>query len=260
MQHLHLQPRYIASPARAPISEKEFVYKTASRSIPPVAAALILVDVWNDLYVAEFVGRARQIISENIVPLARAFRSAGSLVVHAPSNRVAEKYPTFLQAMSDQETWGNPQPKHYWPPKEFIDKTGPYAYRVPPEQASPNKRFDEIIEQWRIAPEMEPQQGDVVVRTGEELHHILERRRILWLFYAGFAANVCMLNRDYGMKAMSGRGFEIILIRDATTGIEAAHTCESLRQTEAAITIAESKIGFSVSTAELIDAFNNAMA
>jgi nicotinamidase-related amidase len=258
MADLNLQVRYISQHWQAPASEKDFVYKTAPRKIPLESSALVLVDVWNDIWVVSHGERERQITKEKIVPLSHAFRAAGGLVVHGPSNQVAEKYPAFLTKLSDQEIWGNPQPKHNWPPRDFINKTGPYAQRMRPEQANPNKRFNDIIENWRIAPEMEPQEGDVVIRTGEELHTILEKRRILWLFYAGFATNVCMLNRDYAMKAMANRGFEIILIRDATTGIEAAHTVDSLRQTEASISIAEFNIGYSVTTAEMLEAIGKA--
>lgn len=260
MKDLNLQARYISIPSQAPVSEKQMVYKTAARQIPIAQTAIVLVDVWNDLYDADFMVRAQKIIEEKIVPLSKAFREAGSLIVHAPSYQVAIKYPEFLTDLTDIEIWGNPQPKHPWPPKEFIQKSGPFCSRVRPEQASPNKYFNDIIENWVIAKEMVPQKGDVVIRTGEELHHILERRKILYLFYVGFATNICMLNRDYGMKAMSKRGFEIILARDATTGVEYAHTQEILSQTAAAITIEESNIGYSVTTAELLDAFQKAKA
>jgi nicotinamidase-related amidase len=222
------------------------------------SAALVLVDVWYDLYVFEFVERARRITTEKIAPLARAFRAAKAAVIHAPSPQVAAKYPAFLADMSEQAIRGNPQPAHDWPPPQFIAKTGPYAGLARPEHQSPTKRFNDIIENWRIAPQVEPQAGDLVIRTGEELHRLLAQRRILWLFYAGFAANICMLNRDYGMKAMAARGFEIILIRDATTGIEAAHTSATMGQTQAAITTAETHIGYSIPSAQLLAAFNMA--
>ena len=204
--------------------------------------------------------QTEKIIVEKIVPLSNAFRSAGSLIVHAPSYQVALKYPDFLPKMTDQEIWGNLQPKHQWPPKEFMSCSGQFSSRMRPEQSSPNKKFNDIIENWAIAPEMEPQKGDVVIRTGEELHHLLEQRKILYLFYVGFATNICMLNRDYGMKLMSKRGFEIILARDATTGVEYAHTLATLGQTAAAITTEESNIGYSITTSELLEAFEKAKA
>lgn len=260
MKNISLNLRYITVPAEAPVYEKQMVYATIPRHIPPEQAAIVMVDVWNDLFDADFMVRAQKIIETKIAPLSQAFRSVGSLVVHAPSNRVALKYPDFLPKLSDVEIWGNPQPKHNWPPKDFLEKKGPYCTHAKPESATTSKSHEDIINNWAIAKEVIPQSGDIVIRTGEELHHILEKRKILYLFYVGFASNICMLNRDYGMKHMSKRGFEIILARDATTGVEYAHTTETLSQTSGAITMTESNIGFSVTTQEILDAIKKVKA
>ncbi|RKY61026.1 MAG: hypothetical protein DRP95_03430 [Candidatus Latescibacterota bacterium] len=73
-----------------------------------------------------------------------------------------------------------------------------------------------------------PAEGEPVVHTGEQLHRLLSERRVLHLFYAGFAANWCLLYRDYGVLAMHGRGYDIILVRDATAGVEFHDTVNQL--------------------------------
>ena len=73
-----------------------------------------------------------------------------------------------------------------------------------------------------------PREGDRVIANGEALHRLLQRRGVLFLFYVGFAANMCVPFRDYGMRAMKSRGYEIILVEDCTTAIEVEDTAGDL--------------------------------
>jgi nicotinamidase-related amidase len=93
----------------------------------------------------------------------------------------------------------------------------------------------ERLEQRRIVPEVEPLSDDFVVATGEQLHRLLQDRGILHLFYAGFATNICIPFRDYGLRAMRRRGYNLILLRDCTTAIETHDTVAELLITRLAI-------------------------
>lgn len=55
----------------------------------------------------------------------------------------------------------------------------------------------------------------------------LKKQGITTLLYAGYSANGCLLQRSTGMLAMRKRGFEIVLVRDATLAYE---TPQSLPQ------------------------------
>ena len=74
------------------------------------------------------------------------------------------------------------------------------------------------------------------------------------LFYAGFAANVCVLYRDYGTRAMAKRGYNVILLRDGTCAIEADVTLQDERLLEAAILGIEMWVGSSTTSQALLDA------
>jgi nicotinamidase-related amidase len=80
-----------------------------------------------------------------------------------------------------------------------------------------------------------PQPEDAVVATGQELHELLTERRVALLFYVGFATNICVLHRDYGVLAMGARGYLPILLRDCTIGIESGDTLPEMLATRAAI-------------------------
>jgi nicotinamidase-related amidase len=86
-----------------------------------------------------------------------------------------------------------------------------------------------------IPKEVGPEPGDFVISDGAELHRFLARRGILHLFYLGFASNDCMLHKDYAIVAMRRRGYNAMLVRDCTTGIEAARSFSGFSATEMAI-------------------------
>ena len=56
---------------------------------------------------------------------------------------------------------------------------------------------------------------------------------------------------------MKDRGYEIILIRDCTTAIETADTIEHLDLTKNAVRDTELNIGYTISSTELIETFEN---
>ena len=92
--------------------------------------------------------------------------------------------------------------------------------------------------------------GDFVVGTGQQLHDLCQERGILHLLFAGFATNWCILGRDYGIRAMRGRGYNTILVRDATEGVEFPDTLTARWATELAVREVEQVHGFSTSMAD----------
>ena len=62
------------------------------------------------------------------------------------------------------------------------------------------------------------------------------------LIFAGFATNWCVLGRDYGIRSMSRYGYNMVLLRDATTGVEFPDTYDNLFTTEIAIREVEAAV------------------
>ena len=108
-----------------------------------------------------------------------------------------------------------------------------------------------------IDPAIAPTAGDVVVATGAELHAACKARGLLHLIYAGFATNICIRFRDYGLRAMRDRGYSPILLRDATSAIETRATIGSLSLTRAVILDIE-RWFYTALTDDLIAAFGDA--
>ena len=106
---------------------------------------------------------------------------------------------------------------------------------------------------------MEVREDEYVVATGDQLQEVAEERGILHMIFAGFATNWCILNRDYGMRAMAQRGYNLILLRDATAGVEFPDTVGEHFATEIAIREVEQQLGFTAANADYFAACNGVL-
>ena len=255
MPDLNLSVRYYAlRMARGKrCDEKTFRHATLNWRIPPQEAAVILVDCWDKHYIASHEERSRKITLDRIKPVLEACRTAGVTVVHAPSPPTAKHFPQWIRYAGEAEINGaGPTAAPAWPPQGFRQRQGKYAQFAKPK--------DPVLDEWLktherlIIPEIAPIEDDFVIATGAQLHRLLTHKQILHLFYAGFAANMCVPFRDYGMRAMKDRGYNIILLRDCTSAIEAHSTVADFQLTQDAIINTEMTVGHTCTSAELIKA------
>jgi nicotinamidase-related amidase len=235
-----------------PPREEHFQHAELEWSLPARQTALVLIDCWDLPRIDSHLERSARIVEQKLAPVAQACREAGVAVVHAPSPQTAEKYPQWVRYAGDDTLFGGDWSPPSWPPSDFRRKTGDYrGYAIPREsRLTMLKRQQER----RILPALTPQPADYVIATGEQLHRLCRHQRILHLIYAGFAANVCVLYRDYGTRAMSQRGYNVILLRDGTCAIESADTLSEERLLKAAILGIEMFVGSSTTSQALIDA------
>lgn len=222
-------------------------YGTLEWTIPISRTALVLVDVWQRHYIKDTEAREEAVIANYLVPLMAACRKAGLPIIHAPSPPVAKQHPNWVKLVSEVEM----RPKHDdWPPAQFRDLSGPYqSYRRPKE---PREADKQKLPPLYFHPKVHPIAKEPVVATGEELHRYCKQQGILFLLFAGFNTNACILSRDYGTIQMSNRGYEVILVRDCTTGMESKETQPTLSQTTGAILLLEMFGQYSVTSGEVI--------
>jgi len=232
-----------------------FVHKVIK--IDPKSSALVLVDVWKSPEdVSEMKNaydRVANIAKNKLAPAVEAARKVGMCIIHAPSPPVAKKYPHLMWHAKDSEVAPSPRTKGDWPPREFIRRVGEYS-----EYARLRRRPvpDDYDSKREIDDSVKPVPGDFVIATGEQLHGLLLDKKVLHLFYAGFAANMCLQFRDYGMEAMSRRGYNLILLRDCTTAIESSETLRDLLTTKITVQQIEILWGFSTISEDFIKACN----
>lgn len=221
-------------------------YSTLKWNIPISKVALVLVDVWQRHYIKDTEDRAEAIIKSKLIPLMTACRKAGLQIIHAPSAPVAMQHQNWVKLVNKTELSSQHES---WPPKQFRNKEGIYdAYSRPVEPRAGEK---ESLPPLYFHPKAGPVGKEAVVSTGEELHRYCKQENILFLLYAGFNTNACILSRDYGIIQMSNRGYEVILVRDCTTGMESRYTQASLSQTNGAVMLLEMFGQYSVLSNEI---------
>ena len=218
-------------------------------SIPRSQCALVLLDVWNQHYLKDTEARAERIIQQKLRPLVTACRGAHLPIVHAPSPDQAQKHAQWLQLPGwDAPSW--PQDAS-WPPSAFRRNEEEFArYRLPDEPRDAEREAHRAG--LRIHPDIEPTDGEPVIATGQELHLWCRDQGIMFLLFAGFNTNACLLHRDYGTIDMNRRGYTVVLVRDCTTGMEAAATHATMGQTNNAILLSEMFGRYSVTSEDLI--------
>ena len=244
MAILDLQVRYFqdSTPPEVVCREENFIRRQVQMPLPVEQTALVLVDLWNTHFIESWLERAIQVTKEAVVPAIEAARTAGLTIVQAPSPEVAVRFEQLKR-----HTPPDAAPEADWPPSEFRARAGEYAAFRGPRNQPPGiaVHWDAHKDQLDLSPAVEVEDEDFVIATGQQLHDLARERGIVHLIYAGFATNWCILNRDYGMRAMARRGYNMILLRDATMGVEYADTVETCFTTELSIREVETQIGFS---------------
>lgn len=234
--------------------EEEILHEERHWSLPAEQSALVLVDCWAEHFIRSHQENSGRIMQEVLAPVVEAARRAGVLVIHAPSPNYIDIYPQWVAYASDRDLgFEPPAPIPAWPPAEFRNRAGEYAAYKRPEEPKVREWLTDMS-RYRIADVLAPQPGDFVIRTGDQLHRLLTHQHRLHLFYAGFATNMCILYRDYGTRDMGRRGYNILLLRDCTDGIECRETREGRWQTQAAILSIEVGVGCSVTSQDFLRA------
>ena len=253
MKTLNLRVHYFqdSTPADVPCRETEFIRREIEMPLPIAETALVLVDLWNVHFIESWIERAKEVTVTCVVPVIDAARQSGMTIIHAPCPSVAEKYPQLKQHKPPE-----PSEPLMWPPPDFRGRLGAYSVFRGPRSQPPGIgiHWDKLASELSMSPAIDVKDDDFVIATGQQLHELLEEKRILHLLYAGFATNWCVLGRDYGIRSMSRYGYNIILLRDATTGVEFPDTYENLFTTEIAIREVEQQYGFSASNTDFFEA------
>ena len=254
---LHVRPRYfrLYTDPGVELAEENFRYRELDWKIPIEQAALVSLDVWNYHFARDTLDRINDITANRIAPLVEACRRGGLQVIHAPAGPVAQKHPNWVKLIPDDEkpqpAWPKSPP---WPPAEFRQKKGPHAQYARPHEPQDAERSGHRTKLRDFHPAVRPVGDEAVILSGEELHRLCARRGILFLFYVGFNTNACIVMRDYGTLAMQRRGYEVLLIRDCTTGMETHETKDELMCTRGQIASLEQFGCYTVASEQLIAA------
>ena len=173
--------------------------------IDPADTAIIITDMWDKHWCRGATQRVEQ-IAVRMEPVLEAARRAGILIVHAPSDTMdfyAHAPGRLLAENAPRLT----------PPPELEIKDGPLP--IDDRDGGCDTPGDWEHRVWtRETPLLKIAPGDVISDQGGEIYNVLKARHIDTILYMGVHANMCILNRSFGVRQMSKWGFRCIIVRD----------------------------------------------
>jgi nicotinamidase-related amidase len=198
-----------------PQKEGKFVVNERPVDWDANQTAVVICDMW-DKHWCEGATRRGGEIAPRINELAKAVRSRGGFIVHAPSDCMK-----FYEGTPQRELARNapkaqpPTPLRGWryldlnceAPLPIDDKDGGCDCQP---QCKTSKAWT------REHPAVEVAPGDAVSQDGQEIYNLFRQRGIRHIIYCGVHANMCVLGRTFGVRQMTDWGFDIVLARDLT--------------------------------------------
>ena len=198
--HLSLRSRIQPYHQNGPSVEAQF-----DGSIVNSRTAIIITDMWDKHWCAGATARVNQ-IAQRMEPVLEDARRAGILIIHSPSETMdyyANTPGRLLAEKAPQST----------PAEELKIEDGPLP--IDDSDGGCDTPGDKEHKAWtRENPELTIAPGDVVSDQGREIYNVLKQRGIDTILYMGVHANMCILNRSFGVRQMSKWGFRCIIVRD----------------------------------------------
>jgi nicotinamidase-related amidase len=176
-------------------------------TLPTSKTAIIITDMWDKHWCKGATERVGQ-IAERMEPVLRKARAAGILIIHAPSGTMPyyANAPGRLLAQNAPAATPPTERSIQQPPLPIDDSDG--GCDTPGDFT--HHAWTKENSALSIAP------GDAISDSGSEIYNLLQQHHIDTVLFMGVHANMCILNRPFGMRQLSKWGLRCILVRDLT--------------------------------------------
>jgi nicotinamidase-related amidase len=176
-------------------------------AIVPAKTAIIITDMWDKHWCKGATHRVG-LIAQKMEPLLALARSAGILIIHAPSETMDFYRDTPGRLLAENAP-------HSLPPPELTFSDAPLPIDDSDEGCDtpgdkPHKAWSRETAALTIAP------GDLISDQGQEIYNVLQQHHIDTVLFMGVHANMCILNRSFGVRQLSRWGLRCVLVRDLT--------------------------------------------
>lgn len=188
--------------------------------------ALIICDVWDSHHCVNAVRRVQE-IAPRIDALASALRSAGTTVIHAPSDCMpfysthpardrAKSTPTVTNLPNDIAKWCDRIPSEESASYPIDQSDGgedddpvehtQWAEKLASEGRNPKAPWRQQIPVIKIDSKL-----DFISDSGNEIWNILASKGIRQVMICGVHTNMCVLGRPFGLRQLSSHGKNVVL-------------------------------------------------
>jgi nicotinamidase-related amidase len=179
---------------------------TVEQVFPIAKVAIIITDMWDKHWCDGATARVGQ-IAHRMEPLLQKARATGILIIHAPSDTMSSYEGTAGRKLAEDAPHVTPPPTAplHDPPLPIDDSNG---------GCDTGNKFYRAWSRETSALTISP--GDVISDSGAEIFNVLKQRGINTVFFMGVHANMCILNRTFGIRQLSRWGIHCVLVRDLT--------------------------------------------
>jgi nicotinamidase-related amidase len=160
---------------------------------------------------------AYRIMRDVIRPATEAARAAGLAVYHVEAESIAARHPRWFTCDADP------------PPEATAGASPPEAIPGHREAIQFRSHGQDYLTRsglatMDIADAIAALPEEPMAHRTSQFDRMLRRRGIVNLIYTGFATDMCLLNAEGGMGPMFSLGYRVLLIREATLGVECPDT------------------------------------
>ena len=174
-------------------------------SINNSKTAIIITDMWDKHWCTGATKRVGD-IAQKMEPVLERARQAGILIIHAPSETMDFYANTPGRLLAENAPKSTPPPE-----LEITDAPLP----IDDSDEGCDTPGDKPHQAWkREHPALTIAPADVISDNGAEIYNVLQERHIDTILYMGVHANMCILNRTFGVRQMSKWGLRCIIVRD----------------------------------------------
>jgi nicotinamidase-related amidase len=180
---------------------------TVAQSFPTGDTAIIITDMWDKHWCRGATLRVAE-IARKMEPLLQKARASGLLVIHAPSDTMSFYANTPGRRLAEDAP-------HFAPPEELVVHDPPLP--IDDTDGGCDTPGDKEHRAWsRETPLLTIARDDVISDSGAEIYNVLRQHHIDTVFFMGVHANMCILNRTFGIRQLSKWGVRCVLVRDLT--------------------------------------------
>jgi nicotinamidase-related amidase len=239
---------------------------------PPGQIGLVLVHCWNlgepdgpypigdDAHIpgraGDWVPTGHEIIRQHTKPVLDAARQAGIEVFHLAQPKYAPRYESYKRIKKDPAMREPRSPKY-----DGCVRPRPYQQQHDDEYGVdfPGCVWETHSESFDIAKALRPVGDEPVIVNGWQLNQLARKKDIDTLLYAGFMADLCLINSSGAMREMANTyRYNCVVLRECTTAYEYEDTYEGRWMTKSAIRRMETELGYSASSKDFIEAAKEA--